>query len=123
MTTQGLIIDTPHIDHILSGRKSWEMRSTRTKTRGPVALIKKGSGAIFGIAYLVDSLGPLDTEQMLANQEKHLITPARVMSGEVSKWCHAWVFERPEMLPTPIPYRHPNGAVIWVNLEGTDFKR
>lgn len=30
---KGLIIDTPHIDNILSGKKIWEMRSTMTKQR------------------------------------------------------------------------------------------
>jgi len=43
---KGLIIDTPHIDNILSGQKTWEMRSTQTKQRGLVALIRKGSGTV-----------------------------------------------------------------------------
>lgn len=98
------------------------MRSSRTKTRGPIALIRKGSGLIVGTADLVDSIGPLDTEQMLANQEKHLITPARLMSGETNKWRHAWVLDSVRELPTPVQYLHPNGAVIWVALDGINIK-
>jgi hypothetical protein len=41
----GLVIDKPWIDLILDGKKTWEMRSTLTKKRGKIALIRKGSKA------------------------------------------------------------------------------
>ena len=114
---KGLIIDTPHIDNILSGRKTWEMRSTATKQRGPVALILKGSGVVVGLAEIVDSKGPLGKEDMLANLSKHLIARERIENGEVSKWKHAWIMSGARALPRPVPYTHPSGAVIWVNLD------
>ncbi len=116
-TLKGLIIDTPHIDNILSGRKTWEMRSTATRQRGSVALIRKGSGLVVGVAELTDSKGPLNKVEMLANSSKHLIARERIENGEVSKWNHAWVMARARALARPIPYKHPSGAVIWVNLE------
>jgi hypothetical protein len=114
---KGLIIDMPHIDNILSGRKIWEMRSSLTKIRGMVALIRKGSGQVIGVAELTDSIGPFSTDEMLANQPKHMISTTRLADPKVSKWNKAWVMKNARLLQRPVPYNHPNGAVIWVNLE------
>ncbi len=46
--SKGLIIDSPHIERILSGAKTWEMRSSKTAQRGRIALIRKGSGLVVG---------------------------------------------------------------------------
>ncbi|QDL35946.1 ASCH domain-containing protein [Rhodoferax sediminis] len=115
--TKALIIDTPHIDRILAGQKSWELRSTATKVRGPIALIRKGSGTVVGVVEIADSLGPLTEPQMLENTTRHMVTAERIKNGEVAKYKHAWVLKNPRPLTTPIPYEHPNGAVIWVNLQ------
>lgn len=114
--TKGLIIDTPPIDRILNGIKTWEMRSTATKVRGRIALIRKGSGTVVGTAELVDCVGPLTTDQMLENQQHHQIDPSRIRSGEVAKWKHGWVLTNVRKLAAPVPYAHPSGAVIWVTL-------
>jgi hypothetical protein len=29
---------------------------------------------------------------------------------------YAWVMDKAQQLPKPVPYHHPSGAVIWVNL-------
>lgn len=115
--TKALIVDTPHIDRILSGQKSWELRSTATKMRGQVALIRKGSGQVVGIVEIADSVGPLTEAQMLDNTTSHLVTADRIKSGEVAKYKHAWVLKNPKPLAKPVAYDHPNGAVIWVNLQ------
>ena len=52
--TRGLIIADPWIDHILNGRKDWEMRSQATSIRGWFGLIRKGSGSVVGLARLRD---------------------------------------------------------------------
>lgn len=114
---KGLIIDSPHIDNILSGKKTWEMRTTQTKQIGPIALIQKGSGTIVGIAEVIDSIGPLSKEEMLANQSKHLISTERLNNPEVSKWNNAWVVKNAKRLKQPVPYKHKPGQVIWVTLD------
>jgi hypothetical protein len=43
------------------GKKIWEMRKSTCRLRGPVALIRKGSGQVVGVTEVVDSLPPLDT--------------------------------------------------------------
>jgi ASCH domain-containing protein len=50
---KGLIIDEPWISLILQGEKIWEMRKTACHHRGRIALIRKGSGQVVGIAALL----------------------------------------------------------------------
>ena len=115
--TKGLIIDTSHIDRILAGEKTWEMRSTATKQRGRIALIRKRSGTIVGTVNLVDSVGPLTREQMLKNFTKHCVCEDRIQNGLVDKWPYAWVMNDAVGLNSPLPYRHPLGAVMWITLD------
>jgi len=123
LLTSGLVIDTPHIDRILAGEKVWEMRSSRTATRGLIALIRKGSGKVVGVARLMDVLGPLSLEERLAAIDRHRIDEARLRSGEVDKWDHAWVLEDATRLDDPVSYEHPSGAVIWVRLTPSVVER
>lgn len=112
---KGLVIKSPWIEKILSGEKTWEIRGSNTKIRGTIALIKSGSGLIYGTIKLVDSI-PIhwsdDLEFIINNFDKH-----HVPLGAVNyRKPHAWVLESPKIYPEPIPYMHPQGAVIWVNL-------
>ena len=43
---KGLISKSPHVENILSGKKTWEIRGSNTRIRGEIALIKSGSGTI-----------------------------------------------------------------------------
>ena len=112
--TKGLIIADPWIRYILDRSKKWEMRST--SFRGPFALIRKGTGAISGIATLVDTGRALNRVEMIESVEKHLIPAELILSGEVSKWNIPWIIADVRQLANPVPYAHPNGAVTWVNL-------
>jgi hypothetical protein len=115
--TKGLIIKSSYIDRILAGTKTWEMRSTNTNLRGPIALIKQGSGQIIGIANLVDSKGPLSDQEKIDNIYQHQISIERLQSGDTAKWNVAWILEKAQSLNSPVDYQHRNGAVIWVTLE------
>lgn len=117
--TKGLVIKSPYIDRILAGTKTWEMRSSATSVRGPIALIKQGSGQVVGVANLVGVKGPLTKQDKLNTIEKHQISVDRLESGETDKWDTAWVLENAQLLKTPVHYQHPNGAVIWVILDQT----
>lgn len=113
---RGLIIQSEPLEEILSGKKKWEMRTRRTKIRGPIALIKKGSGKIYGLADIVDSLGPLSDSDMAKNIDKHGIVLSRLSDSSVITWRHAWVLQNVRRLTRPVPYAHPPGAVIFVLL-------
>lgn len=121
--TKALVVDTPHVDRILSGQKNWELRTSGTKIRGRIALIRKGSGTVVGTVDIIDCVGPLSESVMLDNTAKHMVTPERIKSGEVAKYKHAWVLENAKALPMPVSYQHPSGAVIWLNLQPSVVSR
>lgn len=102
--TNGLVIASPHIERILEGRKTWEMRSTKTTKRGRIALIRKGSGLIVGTVELTGYIGPLTQQQMLEARDKHWIDESIIKSGEVDKWRYGWTLERVTPFTSPIAY-------------------
>jgi hypothetical protein len=112
---KGLIIKPYWADLILAGEKTWEIRGSRTTIRGRIALIKSGSGKIFGSVDLVNCIslhGPNDYELILNSFNKHHV-PLGVINYRKP---YAWALENPIKYAEPIPYAHPQGAVIWVNL-------
>lgn len=114
--TRGLIIREEPLDRILSGMKTWEMRTGHTKIRGTVALIRKGSKAIFGVADIVDSRGPFSRAEMLESVRCHGIVPDRLDNSDVTDYRFAWVLQKVRRLPRQIRYQH-KGGVIFVTLD------
>lgn len=114
--SKGLVIDAPWISLILSGQKDWEMRSTGTAHRGWFGLIWKGMGSVYGVARLTGAGGPLSTEAMVEAFEHHRIPEEMIRSGAVGKWNRPWFLADVMRLPSPVRYKHPNGAVTWVEL-------
>lgn len=116
MALKGLIIRRPWIDLILSGQKTWEMRSQATSSRGLVALIEKGSGNVVGVARLDGSLPPIRPSDMPLHFAKHRV-PQQLVEEPGFNWLTPWVVTDARRLDNPIPYCHKSGAVIWVALE------
>lgn len=115
LPARGLVIRSPHIDRILEGLKTWEMRSRPTRIRGRIALIRSGSGQIVGEAQLVDSLEPFETEaEIHASWSFHRVS--REDRHKLKKWRYPWVLQNVQKYATPIPYHHNPGAVTWVRL-------
>lgn len=112
-----MIVDEPWISRILAGTKTWEMRSQATVTRGTIALIRKGSGRIVGTARIVGCKGPLTIRELATNAARHQVPMEEFESGRAAKWTTAWELAEAKELASPMAYRHPFGAVIWVNLE------
>jgi hypothetical protein len=114
---KALVVDEPWIGMILRGEKTWEMRKGVCKYRGPIALIRKGSGQVVGTARVVDCRPALDTSAAYAAaQPHHGILPARQGQAFADGWRTPWVLAEARRLPHAVPYKHPSGAVIWVNL-------
>jgi hypothetical protein len=114
---KGLIIDEPWISKILRGEKTWEMRRTLSKIRGRIALIRKGSGQVVGVADVVACNLPVATLDEYAVAERfHGIPPAKQAQAFALGWKFPWVLANSQTLPQPVRYTHPSGAVIWVNL-------
>ncbi len=115
--TKGLIIADPWIGYILDGTKSWEMRSSRASHRGWLGLIRKGTGAVYGVARLIEVGAPLSPAEMIATFGHHRIPEHMIRSGEVAKWNTPWKLADVRRLSRPVPYRHKSGAVTWVELD------
>ena len=112
---KGLIIDEPWISLIVSGEKTWEMRTRDTQVRGRIGLIRKGSKMVIGVADLVQTLPKLPPSELRASFGKHRVPESEI--DEDFKWSTAWVLQRARSLQQSVPYHHPPGAVIWVNLD------
>jgi hypothetical protein len=115
--TKGLIIADPWIGFILGGTKTWEMRSSSVSHRGWFGLIRKGTGAVYGVARLTDVGAPLSPDEMIASFERHRIPEGIIRSGEVAKWNTPWKLADVRRLASPVPYRHRSGAVTWVEFD------
>ena len=119
---KGLIIKSPWIDLILNGEKVWEIRGSNTKIRGTIALLKSGSGYVFGLCDLKDVIGPLSLSKLRCSKPFHAIPPNQLKNGLPYPNTYAWVLDNVKCLSKPVSYPHPRGAVIWVNLSTTVVK-
>ncbi|OJW75728.1 MAG: hypothetical protein BGO57_14725 [Sphingomonadales bacterium 63-6] len=115
--TKGLIIADPWIGYILGGTKDWEMRASGASHRGWFGLIRKGTGAVYGVARLIEVGAPLAPAEMIATFEHHRIPEHMIRSGEVAKWNTPWKLADVRRLERPVLYRHKSGAVTWVELD------
>jgi hypothetical protein len=115
---KALVVDEPWITAILKGDKTWEMRKKNCNVRSQIALIRKGSGQVVGTANLVDSGPPLATRADYgAAQKYHRISPPRQERAFIDGWRTPWVLANARPLQKAVLYKHPSGAVVWVNLE------
>lgn len=110
---EGLIVKDKWADLILSGQKTWEIRGSRTHKRGTIGIIKSGSGKVFGTVELIDCI-PCTVGRFMAYKEKHCIKEQKMAFHYNQAW--AWVVKNPVIFSEPVPYSHPQGAVIWVKL-------
>jgi hypothetical protein len=121
---RGLLIRDPYISDILTGRKRWELRGFPTRIRGPLGLIKSTSGRVFGECVLRECLGPIDLETLLHSPEigPHDLTEiqcageAPYTDADGRSSTYAWVLDDVRAYSQPVPYRHPSGAVTFVDL-------
>ena len=67
---KALLIRSPHIEKILEGHKTWEIRGSRTNTREQVALVRSGSGLIIGVCDIADCIPILTDETLRKNARK-----------------------------------------------------
>ncbi|WP_316229207.1 ASCH domain-containing protein [Bradyrhizobium sp. SZCCHNR1070] len=114
---KGLIIREPWIGMILDGSKTWELRTQPTTMRGEIALIRKGSGQVVGVADLVDSLPQLDPPGLAESVQFHGVPTLEQAGAIANGWLFPWLIVNARQLSSPVPYLHPSGSVTWVNLD------
>jgi ASCH domain len=114
---RGLMVREPWASLILRGKKTWEIRGTRTSHRGEIYIIRSGTGRVVGSCRIIDVLGPLTMEDMRLNVETHLTPESELILGGLPyRSTYAWVLAEPRTFEEPIPYKHPSGAITWVDL-------
>lgn len=113
---KALIIRDPWIDLILDGRKTWELRTSPTKVRGRIGLIRQGTGLIVGVADLVDSLPRLDADTLATSRDRHAVPPEMDTVALEAGWLHPWVLHNARPLEHPVVAGQKSGQVIWVSL-------
>lgn len=110
---KGLIIKEKWLNLIFSGQKTWEIRGSSTQIRGQIYLIQSGTKHIYGTAELVDCL-QLDLPSYQNAKNLHCIDDCKELPY---KRTFAWVLKNAKRLEHLMPYKHPNGAIIWVNID------
>ena len=118
--TSALLVKSHWAELLIRGEKCWELRSSATAKRGRIALAVSGAQTLLGEIDLVDcvqvaeggrSLLPLPLENFV---ELHKVPD---LANTIRyKRTYAWVMRNPSRYPTPKPYCHKVGAVIWVSL-------
>jgi hypothetical protein len=120
---RGLLVRDPYASQLLDGEKIWEIRGRPTQIRGPVVIVKSGTGQAFGTANLVRVLGPLEPEDLVTAPELPSEEREELQrDGLPYRKTYAYVFTSPRRFERPISYRHPNGAVTWVRLPELDLE-
>jgi hypothetical protein len=121
--TRGLMVRDPYASQLLNGEKSWEIRGRATQIRGPIVIIKSGTGQAFGVVDLVDVIGPLSVDDLVGSS--HLPSSEREefrKTGLPYRRTFTYVVKDPRWFASPISYSHPSGAMTWVNLPSLDLK-
>lgn len=113
---KGLLVREPWITLLVEGRKTWELRGSRTTHRGRTGLIAAGAGVVVGEARLIDVVGPLGPEELEAAESFHRVGKSMYADRLPYAQTFAWVFEDAFRYKEPFSYTHPQGAVIWVRL-------
>lgn len=109
---KALIVKKPWIDYILNGCKIWEIRGSKTNIRGQIELIQSGSGLVVGSCEIVDCK-ELTIKDYKNNIHKHNIQAVTTLPY---KKTYAWIISNAKRYAEPKKYKHPQGAIIWVNL-------
>lgn len=118
-TLSAIPIRSPFIDQILEGSKTWEIRSKFTTKIGPVALIRSGSGTVVATAVLSEVL---EITPSLAQTNARKMGMSKADAADCVG-LHAWVLKDVVKFKTPVPYKHPSGAVTWVTLDELTTKK
>lgn len=111
-----LIVKKRWLDLVFEGKKTWELRGSRTAVRGKIGLIEKGSGTVMGTCEVVDVEGPLSLSVLKGSTARHGVPAGEFGETPPYKQTFAWVLDNALRYSKPRPYKHPSGAAIWVTV-------
>jgi len=111
----GLIILEPHISNILNGHKTIELRKINHKKHIGKKIALLQGGMIRGYAVIERVIHYKSKSDLIKDQKKHRASDWMYDNDDFS-YRYGYVLNHVEKLDTPKPYKHPQGAQIWVKL-------
>lgn len=108
-----LIIKPEWLDRILHNGKCLEIRGSKTKKRGKIALAESGSSLIKGTC-TIETCTRVDEELWRVFKNDHQVNITYKELLQRYPHPHAWLLENVKEFKEPVKYNHPKGAVIWV---------
>jgi hypothetical protein len=112
-----LVVAEPWATLLVDGEKTWELRTTSTKIRGLIGVAAKSSGTIIGAVDLVDVHGPFTSTEIAPYEHFHRVPASSTSTYSGPKGLYGWEVTSAVRFDPPIPYGHPQGAIIWVLLD------
>lgn len=102
---------------ILSKEKNIEIRGSKTNVRERVGIAFSGTGKIYGEVDIVGCL-KYNSVTFEMSKGKHLVD--KRFKELPYKEVYGWLLRNAEWYKEPKEYKHPKGAVIWVNIKEGD---
>lgn len=122
---RALMVREPYVSMLLTNRKRWELRGVPTNIRGRIGLIRSGSGLVVGECTIVDCIGPVDFETLISSPNITTHERLEISTGGKAPYTekaagssktYAWVIEKPIVYKHALRYKHPSGAITFVDL-------
>jgi hypothetical protein len=109
-----LFVREPFAERIISGRKTWEIRTRPTHRRGRIAIMSQRG--LLGTVEIYDVAGPLTATDLVRHVGKHR-APLRLLHAYAAgRALYAWVLREPARLDPPLVLRRGRGPVVWFRL-------
>jgi hypothetical protein len=89
-----LVVAEPWSSLLVDGAKTWELRTTSTKVRGPVGIAAKGTGTIIGAIELVAVHGPFTRAEIAPYEHLHRVPASSTSTYSGPKGLYAWEDDR-----------------------------
>lgn len=109
-----LIIKQKWLNKILHNGKCLEIRGSNTTKRGLIGLAESGTSLVKGTCTLSNSFPIKNEDQWEELKELHQVDISWEELLKRYKHPFAWELRNIEAFKLPRPYKHPQGAVIWV---------
>ena len=98
---------------ILAGHEDWEIRGSRTTSRGWIHLAESGAGGkLVGRVEVVDRI-PVDRSSFLTHVRHHHVEK---LSDAPHKIIYAWVLRNAAQYKKAFECQHAAGAIAWVRV-------
>lgn len=110
----GLFVREPFAERIVSGRKTWEIRTRSTDRRGRIGILSQRG--LIGTVELGDVLGPFTVADLVWHVDKHRAPLSLLAAYAAGRDLYAWVLRAPLKLDTPRVFHRGRGPMVWFKL-------